>query len=35
VRDVTEIVWTKKEAVKKQEAKQSGHPDSKPAASRQ
>jgi hypothetical protein len=35
VRHATEIVWTQKEAVKKQRAKQSGHPDSKPAASPQ
>jgi hypothetical protein len=35
VRDATEIVCTKNEAVKKQQAKQSDHPDSKPATSPQ
>jgi hypothetical protein len=35
VRNVTEIVWTKKEAVKKREAEQSSHPDSKSAATPQ
>ena len=35
VRDATEIAWTKKEAVKKQQAKQSDQPDNKPAGSQQ